>query len=178
MRFRAKTYPRLAGFLLTSDIILLEPASKDIPTSRPSSPTPGRKTLGHPPPMNHPPPLYFLPAVLTPAQTRFLDAQKKDAETIVTEEAVEWAEEKRKGLEEVVELRRKVEEAIEEAKRTKKEELDAKADEKMELEDSNMPEKAPETEPSVSHSAKEKEEDPEEARPAAPLMDAEDTIEY
>lgn len=55
----------MANFLLTSDVIPPE-GSPPPPSANPLAPVP----------RSHPPPLYYLPAVLTPAQEAFL-AQRK-----------------------------------------------------------------------------------------------------
>ncbi|KAG8894139.1 hypothetical protein FRB99_001487 [Tulasnella sp. 403] len=117
MRFRQKVFPRLAGFLLTTDEIPADGVEDADEDKRDASPcrTTSRTAAppAHPPRTRQPPALYFLPAVLTPAQQKFLDAQKDKFSESVNEEAKEWTMEKKKGLEEVAELRRKANEVVE-----------------------------------------------------------------
>jgi len=174
LRFRETVFPRLAGFLLTNDVILRDapPAKVDQPTEAPSptSPTSPTATLAHPPRPRQPAALYYLPAKLTPAQEKFLAEQKAAATQAAAEEMKEWAVDRKKGLEEVAEFRKKAE--------AKKADLDA-------LEDDSQGQRPPpvrgrspsaainekmDTE-KVGHTFIDEEVVPKE-------MDAEDTIEY
>lgn len=124
MKFRQNCFPRLAGFLLTSDDIPLDgDENKDPePEPEPSSPDASgdiapfgpklKKSLTHPPPLKQPPALYFRPAILTLAQKKFLDAQEVTVKEILAEEQKEWDETKKVGLLEVKSLRKQAEETL------------------------------------------------------------------
>lgn len=69
-RSRRTRLPALAHFLLTSDTICPED-SESFP--RPASVNPLAA-----PPRTHPPPLCYLPAILTPAQSAFIEKRKAE----------------------------------------------------------------------------------------------------
>ncbi|KAG8907737.1 hypothetical protein FRC00_011629, partial [Tulasnella sp. 408] len=85
-----------------------------------------------------PPALYFLPAILTPAQKKFLDAQQDTVKEILVEEQKEWEETKEAGLEEVKTLRRQAEDALAPVKKNeeeiKKKDQEARGEEEAESE--------------------------------------------
>lgn len=105
MRLRHSVFPRLAGFLLTTDVISLTEDDQATDEDHPNTVV----ALGHPPPLRQPAALYYLPAKLTPAQERFLAKQKRLTERTVAEEMAEWAVDRKKGVDEVAELRKKAE---------------------------------------------------------------------
>ncbi|KAG8949399.1 hypothetical protein FRC04_008634 [Tulasnella sp. 424] len=91
--------PRLAGFLVTSDDIPpYTEENKEPELDRRSSPGlddgPGafgpKKNTHSPPLLTQPPALYFLQAILTPAQKNFIDAQQVTVNEILAEEWKEW----------------------------------------------------------------------------------------
>lgn len=102
MKLRHSEFPRLAGFLRTGDFV--DPT--DI--GRTAQP---KAVLNHPPPFTNPPQLYYLPAILTPAQKKFLEASKLSAANKVKSEKAAWEAEKKAGQEEIEKLRKKVAEA-------------------------------------------------------------------
>ncbi|KAG9017969.1 hypothetical protein FRB90_012794 [Tulasnella sp. 427] len=185
MKFRQDCFPRLAGFLLTSDDIphdTDEHKEPEAEVGQGSSPGPGdvpgafgptlKKPLNHPPPLSQPPALYFLPAVLTPAQKKFLAEQRATVKEILAEEHKEWEETKRAGVEEVKKLRKQAEEALvpvkekEEENRRKDEEARKKDDQSAEAENASAAQPADE-------------EMEVEAEGSAPRgIDAEERIEY
>ncbi|KAJ6518667.1 hypothetical protein C8R45DRAFT_851077 [Mycena sanguinolenta] len=111
-KLRRTRLPLLANFLLTSDII---PASA---TEEDPAPLPlALSTV----PRGHPPPLYYLPAVLTPAQESYIKRRKAQVLEAVDKEYTTFLEERAVGITEILELRKAV--AEEEAR--KKSERDA-----------------------------------------------------
>ncbi|KAG8915005.1 hypothetical protein FRC00_008846, partial [Tulasnella sp. 408] len=84
-----------------------------------------------------PPALYFLPAILTPAQKKFLDAQQDTVKEILVEEQKEWEETKKAGLEEVKTLRRQAEDTLAPVKKNeeeiKKRDQEARGEDEPEL---------------------------------------------
>ncbi|KAG8934861.1 hypothetical protein FRC01_014027 [Tulasnella sp. 417] len=184
MKFRQNCFPRLAGFLLTSDDIPPDTDEKgELVPERSSSPGPGdessavspslKKPLTHPPPLKQPPALYFLPAILTPAQQKFLDAQQATVKEILVEEQKEWEDTKRTGLEEVKSLRKHAEEAMAPVKA--KEEEDKKNDEEARKKD-NEPLRAPASLPVAQTAEEEMEVETESTVTRG--MDTEERIEY
>lgn len=77
-KLRRARLPLLANFLLTSD---------RIPSDDASPPPPSKTPLALAP-RTHPPPLYYLPAILTPAQEVFLTQRK--AEVRLCFEHIYW----------------------------------------------------------------------------------------
>jgi len=114
-RLRRARLPILANFLLTSDII----------PSDDSSPTPS-PTLTLEPTRLHPPPLYFLPAVLTPAQEAFIAKRKAEAAETAKKEWGTFLSERDAAITEIKELRQRV---VEEEARKQAERDAAKAEE-------------------------------------------------
>jgi len=111
-KLRRTRLPLLANFLLTSDII---PASA---TEEDPAPLPlALSTV----PRGHPPPLYYLPAVLTPAQESYIKRRKAQVLEAVDNEYTTFLEERARGITEILDLRKAV--AEEEAR--KKSERDA-----------------------------------------------------
>ncbi|THV07972.1 hypothetical protein K435DRAFT_901553 [Dendrothele bispora CBS 962.96] len=108
-KLRRTRFPLLANFLCTSDNI------PDIPASDSDDVPSGITDPLAQPPRSHPPPLYYLPAILTPAQEAFIKKRKE----LVTEAAEkEWdlfREERSAGIEEIRQLRQRV--ADEEARK-------------------------------------------------------------
>lgn len=123
-KFRRTRLPLLSHFLLTSD---------NIPSDD-STPPPASANPLSLPARAHPPPLYYLPAILTPAQESFIDRRKAEAsrfspflnllllnsDPIQVHEAAEkewqlFREERETGIGEINQLRQRV--AEEEARR-------------------------------------------------------------
>ncbi|EIM80698.1 uncharacterized protein STEHIDRAFT_162476 [Stereum hirsutum FP-91666 SS1] len=104
-KLRHTNLPLLANFLCTSD---------SIPTSDPDSPSesdqpPSRNVLSGPP-RSHPPPIYYLPAVLTPAQEAFLVKRKAEVKEAAEQEWATFRLERSAGIEEIQTLRQRVQE--------------------------------------------------------------------
>ncbi|KAK7449629.1 hypothetical protein VKT23_013104 [Stygiomarasmius scandens] len=126
-KLRRTRLPLLANFLCTSDKI---PADDSDDTS-PSNPDPLA-----PPPRSHPPPLYYLPAVLTPAQETFIKKRKEQVSEAAEKEWNLFREERSAGIIEIHQLRQRV--ADEDARKKSdlvKDSEDADGD--MEVDNSN-----------------------------------------
>ncbi|KAG9312257.1 hypothetical protein JVU11DRAFT_7559 [Chiua virens] len=126
-KLRHVRLPLLSNFLLTSDII---PPSD-------ASPPPSTNPLA-PPSRSHPPPLYYIPAVLTPAQEAFLVRRKAEVTGAAEREWEAFRDERTSGIEEIKQFRQRVTE--EEARRKREREDTAKA----ESEDKEMAEESSE----------------------------------
>lgn len=100
MKMRHTEFLRLAGFLRTGDYI--DPKEGTGRTLQPKA------QLSHPPPFTNPAQVYYLPAILTPAQQKFLDNAKASAKTKVDNEKAAWETEKKSTLVEIKKLRDKV----------------------------------------------------------------------
>ncbi|KZP29645.1 hypothetical protein FIBSPDRAFT_851243 [Athelia psychrophila] len=100
-KLRRARLPLLANFLLTSDAVPTDEA--DAPTA------PSRDALAGPP-RTQPAPLYYLPAVLTPAQEIFLARRKAEVHDAAEKEWAEFAAERAAGVEEIWEMRERVRE--------------------------------------------------------------------
>lgn len=94
-KLRRKRLPLLANFLCTSDEI-------------PSDPTSASTNSLSAPSRSHPPPLYFLPAILTPAQQVFLDKRRAEVNEAAEKEWQEFRQEREAGIQEIAQLRQKV----------------------------------------------------------------------
>jgi hypothetical protein len=99
LKLRRTRLPLLSNFLVTSDNILPDD----------SSPPPSKDPLALAP-RTHPPPLYFLPAILTPAQEAFLARRKAEVIEAVEKEWEAFREERTTGIEEIHQLRLRVSE--------------------------------------------------------------------
>ncbi|KAF8132040.1 hypothetical protein EV363DRAFT_1260672 [Boletus edulis] len=97
-KFRRVRLALLSNFLLTTDVIPPTDASPPRVSTNPLAP----------PPRSHPPPLYYLPAVLTPAQEVFLARRKAEVTEAAEKEWAAFREERTAGIEEVIQLRRRV----------------------------------------------------------------------
>ncbi|KAJ7582408.1 hypothetical protein C8J56DRAFT_1015277 [Mycena floridula] len=111
-KLRRKRLPLLAGFLLTSDLV-----PQDSEEMIPPSSGPQQKELA----------LYYLPAVLTPAQETFLSRRKAE---VTAASEIEWSsflEERATGIAEITQLRLQVaeEEARKKAQASEEEKGDA-----------------------------------------------------
>ncbi|KIJ63487.1 hypothetical protein HYDPIDRAFT_112906 [Hydnomerulius pinastri MD-312] len=181
-KLRRVRLPLLTNFLLTSDVI---------PPSDSTPPPPSSDPLA-PPPRSHPPPLYYLPAVLTPAQEAFLARRKAEVTEACDKEWLSFREERTAGIEEIKLLRQRV---VEEDSRRKKERDASKedadgdkemaedtheskaepapqADAEMEVDEGSKPE--PESE-----AVKESSREPERKDEASAMQaDDEDAVEY
>jgi len=123
-KLRRTRLPLLANFLLTSDII---PASA---TEEDPAPLPlALSTV----PRGHPPPLYYLPAVLTPAQESYIKRRKAQVLDAVDKEYSAFLEERATGITEILELRKAV--AEEEARKKAERDAQAQMDAQMDVED-------------------------------------------
>ncbi|EGN91809.1 hypothetical protein SERLA73DRAFT_66806 [Serpula lacrymans var. lacrymans S7.3] len=173
---RRTRLPLLSNFLLTSDII-----PTDDLLSSPSS-----TNLLSPPPRSHPPPLYYIPAMLTPAQEAFLARRKAEVKEATEKEWESFKEERTTGITEISQLRQRV--AEEEARRKsekdsgKQEEpdKDAMADDKSTEEKSTI-DAAMEVDDGSDVVSKETKEtvEPERKDDIAPTQaDDEDAVEY
>ncbi|KAJ6493666.1 hypothetical protein C8R47DRAFT_1319063 [Mycena vitilis] len=112
-KLRRTRLPLLANFLLTSDII---PAS-----STDDDPAPLPLALSTVP-RGHPPPLYYLPAILTPAQESYIKRRKAQVLDAVDKEYTMFLEERSRGITEILDLRKVV--AEEEARKKSERELE------------------------------------------------------
>ncbi|OBZ65841.1 hypothetical protein A0H81_14128 [Grifola frondosa] len=97
-KLRRTRLPLLSNFLLTSDSILSEDATPPPPTNNPP--------IG--PARSHPPPLYYLPAILTPAQETFLQRRKAEVKEAAEKEWTNFHAERTAGIEEINQLRQRV----------------------------------------------------------------------
>ncbi|KAK7030711.1 Pinin-SDK-memA domain-containing protein [Favolaschia claudopus] len=118
-KHRRTRLPLLANFLLTSDIIP--------PTATEEDPAPLPLALSTVP-RGHPPPLYYLPAVLTPAQESYIKRRKEQVLEAVDKEYTSFLEERGRGITEILDLRKAV---AEEEDRKKGEREAADGDVKM-----------------------------------------------
>lgn len=98
-KLRRTRLPLLANFLLTSDII--PPSSSD------EDPAPLPLALSTVP-RGHPPPLYYLPALLTPAQESYIKRRKAQVLEAVDKEYTTFLEERSVGITEILDLRKAV----------------------------------------------------------------------
>ncbi|GLB38055.1 putative pinin/SDK/memA/ protein conserved region [Lyophyllum shimeji] len=104
-KYRRTRLPLLANFLLTSDVIHSDDSTPPPPSSNPLAG----------PRRSHPPPLYYLPAILTPAQEAFINRRKAEVVEAAEKEWVLFREERATGIVEINQLRQRV--ADEEARR-------------------------------------------------------------
>ncbi|KZT65423.1 hypothetical protein DAEQUDRAFT_768889 [Daedalea quercina L-15889] len=162
-KLRRTRLPLLANFLLTSDTIPdLPPAEEHSP---PSSSEPPQDADGANanlasatarasrapalvgPLRSHPPPLYYLPAILTPAQEAFLKRRKEEVKAAAEAEWSAFVAERSGGVSDISRLRKRV---AEEEPRPKS----SKAEEDIDIADaaaaSSSPEKQPGREMDVS----------------------------
>ncbi|EMD32886.1 hypothetical protein CERSUDRAFT_118336 [Gelatoporia subvermispora B] len=116
-KLRRTRLPLLANFLLTSDHIPDIPPhdsprspSRDANGDSVSSPSTINKAAltALTPGRSHPPPLFYLPAVLTPAQESFLAKRKTEAAAAAAAEWEAFRAEREAGLEEITRLRSRV----------------------------------------------------------------------
>ncbi|KAJ7224371.1 hypothetical protein GGX14DRAFT_425408 [Mycena pura] len=98
-KLRRSRLPLLANFLLTSHIIPSSSSDED--------PAPLPLALATVP-RGHPPPLYYLPAILTPAQESYIIRRKTQVLEAVDKEYTAFLEERSAGISEVLELRKAV----------------------------------------------------------------------
>ncbi|KAF7309706.1 Pinin-SDK-memA domain-containing protein [Mycena indigotica] len=112
-KLRRSRLPLLANFLLTSDIIP--------PTSSDDDPAPLPLPFATVP-RGHPPPLYYLPAVLTPAQESYISRRKAQILEAVDNEYTAFLGERTTGIAEILELRKAV--ADEEARKREAKSVD------------------------------------------------------
>ncbi|KAF9234823.1 hypothetical protein BU15DRAFT_52111 [Melanogaster broomeanus] len=180
-KLRHARLPLLANFLLTSDVI---PSFDSSPAPSPSDPL-------APPTRSHPPPLYYLPAILTPAQEAFLARRKAEVTEAGEKEWLAFREERTAGIEEIKQLRQHV--AEEDARRKKEREETAKSEgedkEMVEETQESKPERAPQPDAEmevddgskpepVSETHKDSAEPERKDESAAMQADDEDAVEY
>ncbi|KAF8058542.1 hypothetical protein FPV67DRAFT_508372 [Lyophyllum atratum] len=103
-KYRRTRLPLLANFLITSDTIPLDD----------TTPPPSTNPLALPN-RSHPPPLYYLPAILLPAQESFLAHRKAEVAEAAEKEWQLFHEERGTGIVEINQLRQRV--AEEDARR-------------------------------------------------------------
>jgi hypothetical protein len=113
-KYRRTHLPQFSKFLCTAD---------EIPSDETESMTPPNPLSL--PSRSHPPPLYYLPAILLPAQEAFLARRNEAVAEAVEKEWTSFREECKAGIEEVVELRKRV--AEEEQKKKEEQEKVARA---------------------------------------------------
>lgn len=142
------------------------------PLSRSPSPNP-TAPAPHPPKVSHPPPLYYLPAVLTPSQSSFLERRKKQIASRIDEERSEWEEQRKKGLDGVREMKQRAAEAALELKAQKEREKEA-----MIPEDGATTPQRPPTNGDGDPKDIVPEEKEAEEPPAAPMDTDDDALEY
>ncbi|PSS05534.1 hypothetical protein PHLCEN_2v3736 [Hermanssonia centrifuga] len=126
-KLRRTRIPLLANFLSTSDQIPSEEAESTPSTSDPLAPVPRA----------HPPPLYYLPAILTPAQEAFLKRRKAEVTEAAEKEWETFRAERTTSVEDISGLRQRVAEE-EERKKSERSEVnggEAEQDVKMGDED-------------------------------------------
>ncbi|KAJ7115855.1 hypothetical protein C8R44DRAFT_215744 [Mycena epipterygia] len=122
-KLRRTRLPLLANFLLTSDIIPSSSSDED--------PAPLPLALSTVP-RGHPPPLYYLPAVLTPAQESYIKRRKAQVLEAVDKEYTTFLEERSVGITEILELRKAV---AEEEARKKSERMELEQEKEVEEDD-------------------------------------------
>jgi len=187
---RRTRLPALANFLLTSDTI---PSGDSVDSS---TPLPTSINPLAAPPRTHPPPLIFLPAILTPAQSTFIEKRKAEVKEAVEKEWQDWLTQRKEGYEELDKLRARVEE--EEKRRDddqsrengKQPEDDGGVPANIEAEDVKMDEvrnvSAANGDPEADmgrisappEKEKEKEKDPGKDGDVAMVADGDDAVEY
>ncbi|KAF9222308.1 hypothetical protein BS17DRAFT_767938 [Gyrodon lividus] len=180
-KLRHARLPLLANFLLTCDIF---------PSSDSFSPPPSFDPLAQPP-RSHPPPLYYLPAILTPAQEAFLARRKVEVIEAADKEWLAFHEERTAGIEEIKQLRQRV--AEEDVRRKKEREAAGKGEgeDKEMAEETQGPQPDPTPQPdaemevdegskpgSASETRKESTEPERKDESAAMQADDEDAVEY
>ncbi|KIM36788.1 hypothetical protein M413DRAFT_448923 [Hebeloma cylindrosporum] len=114
-KLRRTRLPILANFLLTSDVIPSDDSTPPPETTNPVGAVP----------RSHPPPLYYLPAILLPAQETFIAQRKAAAAEAAEQEWQLFQEERTAGIEEVSQLRQRAAEHEERRKQDKSLEKDA-----------------------------------------------------
>ncbi|OCH91068.1 hypothetical protein OBBRIDRAFT_792682 [Obba rivulosa] len=117
-KLRRTRLPLLANFLLTSDHIPDDPPHDSSPRSSsedangdtvPASSTINKAALSALiPARSHPPALFYLPAILTPAQEAFLAKRKADVTVAAATEWEAFRAERETGLEDITRLRSRV----------------------------------------------------------------------
>lgn len=135
-KLRRTRHPILAHFLLTSDVIPdVPPASRspspshdpDAPPSSDLHSANGKDTILLGPQRSHPPPLYYLPAVLTPAQEAFIKRRKEKVTITAEAEWTSFVSERATGITEIAGLRERVAEEDARTRSARKEGEGAKA---------------------------------------------------
>ncbi|KAI0035593.1 hypothetical protein K488DRAFT_24029, partial [Vararia minispora EC-137] len=192
-KLRRTRLPLLANFLSTSDLIPAEDADPNAPSSR------------HPlsfPPRSQPAPLFYLPAVLLPAQEALLTKRRVEVREAAEKEWETFHEERTVAVEEIKALRARVAEEdarkraereanrAEELKSTDKnkptEEADADSAPPPDAENSNSADVQTDVAMDASSSEPTKEENKDKSTPAperkeepAPMqVDDDDAVEY
>ncbi|KDQ56462.1 hypothetical protein JAAARDRAFT_70737 [Jaapia argillacea MUCL 33604] len=116
-KLRRTRLPMLSHFLCTSDQI----PSDDL------TPTPTTDILANPP-RSHPPPIFYLPAVLTPAQESFINRRRAEVKEAAEKEWLDFREERQAGIEEIKQLRQHVAEFESQHKAVKEKEPETPID--------------------------------------------------
>ncbi|KAJ7733257.1 hypothetical protein DFH07DRAFT_894352 [Mycena maculata] len=179
-KLRRTRLPLLANFLLTSDII---PAS-----SSDEDPAPLPLALSTVP-RGHPPPLYYLPAILTPAQESYIKRRKAQVLEAVDKEYTAFLEERATGITEILELRKVVaeEEARKKSERMALEEKDGEEMPEKSKDEETEPPKSADVEMEVDDhdsatlgtaESKEAEEMEKKEEPTITPADGDDAVEY
>jgi hypothetical protein len=176
-KLRRTRLPLLASFLLTSDHI---PTANDD-----DSPPPPPKNPLSSAPRTHPPPLYYMPAILTPAQEAFLAQRKAEVNEAAVKEWETFKDERAAGVEEIKDLRQRVAEEQERRKAERESRGEIDADKEMAtVNDSPTAEKSKDgmdvddTPGEVSTKDESKDEPDVKDESAAMQADDDDAVEY
>jgi len=113
-KYRRTRLPFHANFLVTSDNIPFGDLSPPPPSANPLSFTP----------RTHPPPLFYLPAILTPAQEAFVARRKAEVHEATEKEWELFREERSNGIAEINQLRQRVADEDARRKSEKREDVD------------------------------------------------------
>ncbi|KAA1470476.1 hypothetical protein DENSPDRAFT_858442 [Dentipellis sp. KUC8613] len=136
-KLRRTRLPILANFLSTADVI----PSDDVPS-------PPARNLLQEPPRSHPAPLYYLPAVLTPAQEAFITKRKSEVKQAAEAEWDGFLAERTAGVEEIRTLRQRV--AEEDARKKAEREANKSQEQPMDTEPTGSEPPPPEAPPAES----------------------------
>ncbi|KAJ8594252.1 hypothetical protein M405DRAFT_809448 [Rhizopogon salebrosus TDB-379] len=182
-KLRRTHLPLYSHFLCTSDDIQSIDSMEDQPSSTSPLALPKR---------SHPPPLFYLPAILTPAQEAFLEKRKIKVKEAAESEWFTFREERTAGIDEIKQLRERVAEEDARRKKEKKEEVEVvekpqvTKDEEMPSEESKPSEsKAEESDSRAEEKTEERESKAEDMEvdagtkeEAVMRADDEDAVEY
>ncbi|KAH9915505.1 uncharacterized protein B0H18DRAFT_885896 [Fomitopsis serialis] len=200
-KLRRTRLPLLANFLLTSDTIPnIPPTDRSSPPPAPSEapqdadPAAATARASKAPALaaplrSHPPPLYYLPAILTPAQEAFLKRRKEEVAAAADVEWTAFVDERTAGVSEITRLRERVGEEDTRTKGPKTTQEDESQSESKNASaggtaapaqnGANPPkEAADDAKMEVDDEAAKKSEQKERPVVAAPPVDEDDAVEY